>query len=143
MKQLALSLTALAALFLAFGPSTFAQDGDDASTTNVEEETDPVGEEEEEVGAGTIKACGKAPGKDPSVEIKKNGGNPGGITVTSVTINGQVVDSDNYTVNDQDSSSPEVVFHSPDPGPPAEGAEICVYGTTNSGDKEFEGKLDW
>ena len=93
-------------------------------------------------GGGNITACGDAPGSDPSVEVSARS-NVGAITVTSVTINGQVVDPSKYTVTNNGSSSPEVTFHAPDPGAPAAGDNVCVYGTTTQGDSEVTGKLKW
>jgi len=93
-------------------------------------------------GGGNISACSTAaPGGDPSVKI--SGRNVGAITVTSVTINGFVVDPSKYTVTNDGSSSPEVTFHAPDPGAPAIGATVCVYGTTTQGDSEVTGTLKW
>lgn len=149
MKKLALSLVAVTGLFLAFGhtlrASEFADAGAAVSYTFFEEsDEEPVEEPEEEVpGSGTIEACGDAPGGDPSVEIKKGATNTGDIKVTSVTVGGATIPPSQYTVNKQNSTSPEVVFHSPIPGPPAKGVKVCVYGTTVNGDKVHEGKLDW
>ena len=99
---------------------------------------------QDDFGSGTIIATGTAPGKDPSVEVTKGAsGEPGKITVTSVWINGQKVDKDKYTIREQGSVSPEIIFHEPDPGAPAQGAVVNVYGTTENGDKKFDGKLKW
>lgn len=149
MKKLALSLVAVTGLFLAFGHTLRAANvvdtGAAVPTTFFDgSEEEPVETPEEEVpGSGTIEACGDAPGGDPSVEIKKGGTAPGNIKVTSVTVNGVTIPPSQYTVNDQNTTSPEVVFHNPTPGAPAKGAKVCVYGTTKDGDKEHEGKLDW
>lgn len=93
-------------------------------------------------GGGNITACGDAPGSDPSVEISARS-NVGGITITSVTINGQTIDSSKYSVTNNGSSSPEVTFHAPDPGAPGQGDKVCVYGTTTQGNSEVTGKLTW
>ena len=80
-------------------------------------------------GGGTVEACGDAPGGDPSVELLSPTGS-GNLTITSVTINGVTIPSSQYTVNNNGSTSPEVVFHNPTPGAPAQGADLCVYATS-------------
>ena len=105
------------------------------------------------VGGGNISACDDAPGGDPSFELDGPAA-AGNITVTSVTVNGITIDSSKYTVTGNGGSSPEVVFHSPDPGAPKGEREndegetlpadnVCCHGTTTKGDREWEGVIDW
>lgn len=58
-------------------------------------------------------------------------------------MNSTTIPSSQYTVNDNGSTSPEVVFHNPTPGAPAAGDDVCVYATSERGDNEATGTLDW
>lgn len=92
-------------------------------------------------GGNFSNACGEAPGGDPSCEIDWGGGgvgNPGNLTITEVRVNGRAVDSSNYTIFDDGTSSPEIVFHTG--YTPEDGDEVCFDGVTTSGDQEWPGE---
>jgi hypothetical protein len=134
----AFSPTAIAALLLTYAAVPLAQHPE------AQRAESPSACAIEEFGSGTILASGKAPGGDPSVQITKGPhGSPGNINVTSVWINNVKIDKDKYTIKGQGTIDPEITFHEPDPGAPAQGADVKVYGTTSNGDRKFVGELKW
>ena len=85
------------------------------------------------------------PGNDPSFELKHGGpGNPGGLKITKVKVNGTDVTANVTINNNSGTGTPEVVF--PVESVPGEDDVITVDGVTEQGDKVWPAKdfqFDW
>jgi len=82
-----------------------------------------------------------APGGDNSCNVSVAASGAGALTVAEIKIDGVVLDSSHYTVTNNGSSTPDIVFHTG--YVPAKDAVVLVTGTTAGGDGEYRAKITW
>ncbi len=82
-----------------------------------------------------------APGDKATATVEVTESGAGALTVTKIKVNGVRVDSDDYTITDNGSSTPDVTFDVD--VQPAAGDTVEIFGSTAGGSGTYTGSLSW
>ena len=81
-----------------------------------------------------------APGDKTTATVEVDEEGAGALHVNKVEVNGVKVDSDDYTIDDNGSSSPDVTFTGITVN---QGDEVKITGSTEGGSGTYEGSITW